>query len=243
MRQREGQLRALMLILMIVTSTILIGSALFIANTTFGVIGVLVTLLFGLFTVYNHYFEPPEGVSESLQGIEFDESETAGTRPELIEQGFDLNEDDIILSQLPPKRVAQVIYKSPNWQSDGHGGYSRWWRPRLRRLFHSEVFSNRVFEITLLGVTAGSYVLLYFIFLSFYPDNLSASFLEPLTEVYPSDQPLERTQVVIVVGIVIGFIGTAYFTIKADSTCPVCRSPFVLQSKKKNGSSNLKTAK
>lgn len=230
MSQREGQLRALVLILIVVATTILIGSLLTLASPTFGILGVLVTLVFGLFTVYNHYFELPEEVSDTVHKVELDESETAGTRPETGERGFDLDVDDFVLSQLPPKRVAQVIYNSPNWQSDGHGGYSTWWRPRLRRLFHAEIFSNKTFELALLGVTMGSFVLLYFIFLSFFPDNLSATFLEPLTEVYPSNQPIQRTQFIIGVSVVIAFVGTAYFTIKAESTCPVCRSPFALES-------------
>lgn len=231
MNQREGQLRGLVLILIVVASSIIIGSTLFIANTSVGVLGTLTTLLFGLFTVYNHYFELPEGVSDTIHKVELDESETAGTRPVSEERGFDLDVDDFVLSQLPPKRVAQVIYNSPNWQSDGHGGYSRWWRPRLRRLFHSDIFSTKVFELTLLGITMGSFVLLYFIFLSFFPDSLSATFIDPLTKVYPSNQSIEQTQVVIGVSIAIALIGMAYFTIKSDSTCPTCRSPFALQSK------------
>jgi len=233
MNQYEEQLRGVVLILMVVVATIIIGSALFIAGSIWGILGTFASLLFGLFTVYNHYFALPEGVSDSVHEVELEESETAGTRPDSGEQGFDLNLDDTILSQLPPKRVAQVVYNSPNWQSDDHGGYSTWWRPRLCRLFHSEIFSNKVFEITLLGMTMGSFVLLYFVFLSFFPENLSAAYIQPLTEVYPSSQPIARTQAIIFVSIAIGFIGTAYFTIKSDSTCPVCRSSFALQSKKR----------
>jgi len=78
----------------------------------------------------------------------------------------------------------------------------------------------------------GSLVLLYFVFLSFFPDNMTMAFIEPLTEVYPSNQPIEQTQLVVGVSIAIATIGIAYFEIKSDSTCPVCRSPFALESKK-----------
>lgn len=233
MNHHEGQLRAIVLIAIVAVAAIIVGSALFLAGTTFGVIGVLLTLLFGLFGVYNHFFKLPEGVTDTVHQVELDESQTAGTRPSSGETGFDLNEADFVLSQLSPKRVAQVIYNSPNWHSDGHGGYSIWWRPRLRRLFHSEVFSTKAFELSLLGLTMGSFVVLYFIFISFFPENLTMAFIEPLTEVYPSDQPTVRTQILIGVSIAIAFIGTAYFEIKSDSTCPVCRSPFGLESKKR----------
>ena len=234
MRQREGQLRAVILILMVVVATIIIASALFIANNTLGIIGALATLLFGLFSVYHHYFELPEGVSDSVHESEIDESLTAGQRPKPTDMGFDINLDDFVLSQLPPKRVAQIIYNSPDWQQDGHGGHSIWWRPRLRRLFHSDIFSNRVFEITLLGLTMGSFVLLYFVLISFIPNELSLSFFEPLTEVYPSNQPIERTQLIVVLSAVIGLVGTVYFEIKSESSCPVCNSPFALESKKRH---------
>lgn len=233
MSQREGQLRAIVLIAIVAVSAIIVGSALFLASTVLGVIGVLATLAFGLFSVYNHYFELPEGVSDTVHEVELDDSQTAGTRPAPGEKGFDLDVDDDVLSQLPPKRVAQVIYNSPNWHPDGHGGYSTFWRPRLRRLFHSEVFSNKTFELSLLGLTMGSLVLLYFVFLSFFPDNLAMTFIEPLTEVYPSNQPIERTQLVIGVSIAIAAIGIAYFEVKSNSTCPVCRSPFALESKER----------
>lgn len=233
MSQREGQLRAIVLIAIVAVSASIVGSILFLASTTLGVIGVLSTLAFGLFGVYTHYFELPDGVSDTVHKVELDESQTAGTRPAPGEKGFDLDVDDDVLSQLPPKRVAQVIYNSPNWHSDGHGGFSIYWRPRLRRLFHSEVFSNKTFEQSLLGLTMGSLVLLYFVFLSFFPNNLSMAFIEPLTEVYPSNQPIERTQLVIGVSFTIAAIGIAYFEIKSDSTCPVCRSPFALESKKR----------
>jgi len=75
----------------------------------------------------------------------------------------------------------------------------------------------------------GSLVLLYFVFLSFFPDNMTMAFIEPLTEVYPSNQPIEQTQLVVGVSIAIATIGIAYFEIKSDSTCPVCRSPFALR--------------
>lgn len=231
MSQREGQLRGLVLILIVVASTIIIGSALFIASPMYGEFGTLATLLFGLFTVYTHYFKLPEGVSDSVHEVKLDESETTGTRRYSDEQGFDLDVDDFVLSQLPPKRVAQVIYNSPNWQSAGHGDYSTWWRPRLRRPFQSDVFSNKTFELTLFGFTTGSIVPLYFIFLSLLPENLSIGFFEPLTEVYPSNQPIERTQVVAGASFVVAFIGMAYFLIKSDSTCPVCHSLFALESK------------
>jgi len=209
-----------------------VGSVLFLASTSLGVIGVLATLAFGLFGVYTHYFELPEEISETVHEVELDESQTAGTRPAPGEKGFDLDVDDSVLSQLPPKRVVQVIYNSPNWHPDGHGGYSIFWRSRLRRLFHSEVFSSKTFELSLLGLTMGSLVLLYFVFLSFFPDNMTMAFIEPLTEVYPSNQPIEQTQLVVGVSIAIATIGIAYFEIKSDSTCPVCRSPFALESKK-----------
>jgi len=232
MSQQEEQLRALVLILIIIASTLIIGSTLFIASPTLGFLGFFATLLFGLFSVYNHYFELPDGISDTVHEVQLNESGTAGTRPALGQKGFDLDVDDFVLSELPPKRVAQVICHSPNWQSDGHGGYSTWWRSKLRRLFHSDVFSSRTFEITLLGVTLVSFVVLCFIFLSFLPDNLTMAFVEPLTRVYPSNQPIERTEFVTGVSIVIAFIGTAYFTIKSESTCPVCHSPFALASKK-----------
>jgi len=38
----------------------------------------------------------------------------------------------------------------------------------------------------------GSLVLLYFVFLSFFPDNMTMAFIEPLTEVYPLINPLSR---------------------------------------------------
>jgi hypothetical protein len=233
MSQREGQLRAIVLIAIVAVSAIVVGSVLFLASTALGVIGVLATLAFGLFSVYTHYFELPEGVSDTIHSVEIDESQTAGTRPAAEAEGFDLNVDDIVLSQLPPKRVAQVIYNSPGWHSDGHGGYSTFWRPRLRRLFHSEVFSNKTFELSLLGLTMGSLVLLYFVFLSFFPDNMTMAYIEPLTEVYPANQPVERTQLVVGVSIAIAVTGIAYFEIKSGSTCPVCRSPFALESKKR----------
>ena len=233
MSQHEGQLRAILLIAIIAVSASIVGSALFLASTALGVIGVLATLAFGLFSVYNNYFELPEGVCDTVHEVELDESQTAGTRPASSEKGFDLNVDDDILSQLPPKRVAQVIYNSPNWHSDGHGGYSIYWRPRLRRLFHSEVFSTKSFEISLFGLTMGSLVLLYFVFLSFFPDNLSMTLIEPLTEVYPSNQPIEQTLLVVGVSSVIAAVGAVYFEIKSGSMCPVCRSPFALESKKR----------
>ncbi len=184
MSQREGQLRAIVLIAIVAVSASIVGSILFLASATLGVIGVLSTLAFGLFGVYTHYFELPDGVSDTVHKVELDESQTAGMRPTPGEKGFDLDVDDDVLSHLPPKRVAQVIFNSPNWHSDGHGDFSIYWRPRLRRLFHSEVFSNKTFEQSLLGLTMGSLVLLYFVFLSFFPDNLSMAFIEPLTEVY-----------------------------------------------------------
>lgn len=241
MSQHEEQLRAIVLIAIVAVSASVVGSVLFLSNTTLGVVGVFATLVFGLFSVYNHYFELPEGMSDTVHEVELEESRTAGTRPPPGEKGFSLNTDDFVLSQLSPKRVSQVIYNSPNWQKDGHGGYSTWWRPRLRRLFFSDVFSNKAFELTLLGLTMGSFVLLYFVFLSFIPDNLSMTFIEPLTEVYPSHQSVEATLIVTCVSITIGFIGTAYFDVKSGSTCPVCRSPFALQSK--TGSSSPKTEK
>lgn len=233
MSQREGQLRAIALIGIVAASASIVGSILFLASTTLGLIGVLATLAFGLFSVYTHYFELPEEASETVYEAGLDELQTAGTRPSSSEKGFDLDVDDAALSQLPPKRVAQVIYNSPNWHSDGHGGYSKFWRPRLRRLFHSEGFSSKTFELSLLGLTIGSLILLYFVFLSFFPDNMTMAVIDPLTEVYPSNQPIERTQLVVGVSITIATLGIAYFEIKSDSTCPVCRSPFALESKKR----------
>jgi len=124
MSQREGQLRAIVLITIVAASASIVGSVLFLASTSLGVIGVLATLAFGLFGVYTHYFELPEEISETVHEVELDESQTAGTRPAPGEKGFDLDVDDSVLSQLPPKRVVQVIYNSPNWHPDGHGGYS-----------------------------------------------------------------------------------------------------------------------
>jgi len=214
-------------------SASIVGSVLFLTSTTLGLIGVLATLAFGLFGVYTHYFELPEEISETLHNVDLDESQTAGTRPSYSKKGFDLNIDDVVLSQLPPKRVAQVIYNSPNWHSDGHGGYPNFWRPRHRRLFHSEVFSSKTFELSLLGLTMGSLVLLYFIFLSFFPENMTMAAIEPLTDVYPSNQPIGQIQLVVGVSLIIAIIGIVYFEIKADSTCQVCRSPFALESNKR----------
>lgn len=233
MSRRERQLRALLLALMVPVAATIIGGVLFIAGPTAGWAGVLVTLLFGLFSVYNHYFELPEDVSDTVHEVELDESATAGTRPDSSEPGFNIDSDDLVLSELPPKRVAQVIYNSPNWHPDGHGGHSTWWRTRLRRLSHSDVFSSRMFEFTIFGLTMLAFILLYFIFLSFMPSQFTLGFLEPLTDIYPSSPPIEQTQVLVIVSFVVLFTGLAYFRLKLNSTCPVCNSPFALQSKKR----------
>ena len=233
MHQREGQLRAVTLIFIVVAATLIIGSVLFYASTALGILGVLGTLLFGLFGVYTHYFELPDGVRDSVHEVELDESATVGRRPESTATGFDISREDVVLSQLPPKRVAQVISNTPGWHPGGHGGYSTWWRPRLRRLFHSDVFSTKTFELSLLGFTMGSLVLLYFIFLSFLPAEFLMSVLEPLTGVYPSNQPIEQTQLLGGVCLCFAILGTAYFEIKHASTCPVCGSPFALDSKQR----------
>lgn len=232
MSYREDQLRALLLALALPVAASIIGSVFFIAGPLYGRLGLLVSLFFGLIGLYKMYFELPESISDTVHGVELDESETAGIRPDPGERGFDLDVGDLILSQLPPKRVAQVIYNSPDWHSDGHGDYSTWLRLRLRRLFHLELTSNKVFEFSIFGLTILAVILLYFVFLSFIPDSMTQGIIEPLTEIYPSNQPFERTLVIMVVSAIVAFAGTGYFTIKSDSTCPVCHSPFALQSKK-----------
>jgi len=232
MSQREGQLRAIVLITIVAASASIVGAYCSLQVQSLGVIGVLLRLAFGLFGVYTHYFRLPEEISETVHEVELDESQTAGTRPAPGEKGFDLDVDDSVLSQLPPKRVVQVIYNSPELASR----WARWvldfWRSRLRRLFHSEVFSSKTFELSLLGLTMGSLVLLYFVFLSFFPDNMTMAFIEPLTEVYPSNQPIEQTQLVVGVSIAIATIGIAYFEIKSIRRAPCVEARFALESKK-----------
>lgn len=233
MARTEGDLRAVFLVSALVLGIVTIGSILFLGNRIVGVIGTLVGLVFGVFGVYTHYFELPDELSDSVHSTEVEDSSTAGTRPEIGEKGFNPTTEDVVLSELSPKRIAQVVHNSPNWHSDGHGSFSTWWRPRLRRIFYSELFSNRTFERVLLLLTVGSFVVSYFVFLSFFPENLTVTFIEPLTEIYPSSQPLWQTQLLLFSTISVGLVGTAYFETKAESTCGVCQSPFSLQSKKR----------
>lgn len=232
-KETERVLRTLALIFLsalipLGTATVLSASG----ATLYGRVGLLVTLAGVSFAVYTHYFEAPEDNPKAIDYEEMSNSKSAGVRPDRTAPEFEINDEDRESAQLSPEEVARSIMSSPNWHPDGDGGYPTLIRPRLRKLFLSDMFSNKWFETTLFILTVSSFTSIMIIGLSGLTIN-SSWILQTLSNIYPELSPTADT-IVFVLSASISVSGFSYFAIKSRSTCPVCENPFSLRTHKRH---------
>lgn len=230
----ERRLRTIALILTTALVPVGIVAILFSPETTLTSRASLLIGVVGLsFGIYTHYFEAPEDNPQYTGLDDVIDSESAGVRPNRSVPGFDISKEDIDSAQLTPEEIFHVIKSSPNWHPDGDGSYPTWWRPRLRSVFLSDMFSNKWFEGTLFASTAAGIVLVILFAFSGIATPSSSQMLQVLSSLYPN---LSNTadRIVLFISVLTTFSGLSYFMIKTNSTCPACDNPFSLRSQQKH---------
>jgi hypothetical protein len=219
----RGPLLILLLVLILLTLVVLIKA---LTNSNWIAVGGLVVgIISFIWGVYRDFLEL--GPREVESGTSIDKS-TYGTRPDASYEALDITPEDIELSQMSPKELAQTIINSPNWRFAGKDAHLDFIRPRLKRLTEQEGLSTKWLELGILGLTITSMSVFFLGFFSMFAINNEIMVFNIASSIYPQGLSENINAAILTISFLTFASGLYYFSLKDILECTACNQDFAL---------------
>lgn len=220
----RGPLLILLLVLILLTLVVLIKA---LTNSNWMAVGGLVVgALSFIWGVYRDFLEL--GPRKIKSDTSIDKS-TYGTRPDASYEALDITPEDIRLSQMSPKELAQTIINCPNWRFEGKEQHLGLIRPRLKLLIEREGLSTKWLEASILGLTIASMSIFFLGSFSIFAVTDKITLFNIASSIYPTEVPTEIDTVILTTSFITFFAGLYYFSLKSILKCPACDNNFSLK--------------
>ncbi|MFB6200030.1 MAG: hypothetical protein ABEJ83_04065 [Candidatus Nanohaloarchaea archaeon] len=219
----RGPLLILVLVLILLTLVVLIKA---LTNSNWMAIGGLVVgALSFIWGVYRDFLEL--GPRETKSDTSIDKS-TYGTRPDASYEALDITPEDIELSQMSPRELAQTIINSPNWRFAGKEEHLGLIRPRLKLLIEREGLSTKWLEASILSLTIACMSIFFIGFFSLFAVTDEVMIFNIASSIYPQGLPPSINGAILIISFLTFAAGLYYFSLKNILQCTACNRDFAL---------------